>query len=388
MIDGKRGGGPMGERDCHLLTVAGLEALLRALAAQGRRLIGPTVRDGAILYEEIEGVADLPRGWTDEHGPGSYRLRRRGDDARFGHVVGPHSWKRFLHPPRRELWRAREVDGAVTLTPAALPEERLALVGVRGCELAAIRVQDRVFLEGPFADPHYRAVRERLFLLAVDCGEPAATCFCTSMGTGPAAGEGFDLALTEILDGTEPRYLLRPGSAAGAELLAELEAPPATARDLAAAAAVRAAAARRPGRRMPEVDIRGLLLASLDHPRWETIAKRCLACTNCTLVCPTCFCSTVEDGNDLLSGETVRHQRWDSCFAAEFSYIHGRTVRAGTASRYRQWLVHKLATWHDQFGSSGCVGCGRCITWCPVGIDITEEVAAFVAEAAVPAREG
>ncbi len=376
----------MGERDGHLLTVAGLEALLQALTAQGRRLIGPTIRDGAILYEEIEGIADLPRGWTDEHGPASYRLRRREDDALFGHVVGPHSWKRFLHPPRRELWRAREKDGEVELRPAALPEERLALIGVRSCELAAIRIQDRVFLEGPFADPHYRAMRERIFLLAVDCGEPAATCFCTSMGGGPQAREGFDLALTEILLDGERCFFLRTGSAAGAALVAELDPPPADARAKSAAAAVVERARASMGRKMPEADIRDLLLASLDHPRWERIAERCLACTNCTLVCPTCFCSTVEDTNDLLSGETVRSQRWDSCFSAEFSYMNGRAVRAGTASRYRQWMVHKLATWHDQFGSSGCVGCGRCITWCPVGIDITEEVAAFAAGAAVPAE--
>ncbi len=375
----------MGEPDGHGASVAELDALLKALAARGRRLIGPTIRDGAILYEEIEGVADLPRGWTDEHAPGSYRLWRRADDALFGHVVGPRSWKHFLHPPERELWRARLADGAVTFDPAPPPVERLALVGVRACELAAIRIHDRVFLDGPFADPHYRALRERLFVLAVDCGEPAATCFCASMDTGPAVREGFDLALTEIVVGGERRFLLRSGSPAGRALVAELGLAPARPEERAAADGVRAGAVRAMGRAMPDVDIRGLLLAGLDHPRWERIAERCLACGNCTLVCPTCFCTTVEDGDDLLTGETVRSQRWDSCFSADFSYIHGHVVRASTAARYRQWLVHKLATWHDQFGSSGCVGCGRCITWCPVGIDITEEVAAFAAERAAVA---
>jgi ferredoxin len=92
------------------------------------------------------------------------------------------------------------------------------------------------------------------------------------------------------------------------------------------------------------------------------------------MACPTCFCSSVEDTSDLTGEHAERWQKWDSCFNPDFSYIHGGEVRKTTASRYRQWMTHKLSTWFDQFGTSGCVGCGRCITWCPVGIDLTEEV--------------
>jgi sulfhydrogenase subunit beta (sulfur reductase) len=95
------------------------------------------------------------------------------------------------------------------------------------------------------------------------------------------------------------------------------------------------------------------------------------------MVCPTCFCTSVEDSTDVDGDGVVRVQRWDSCFTVDYSYIHGGSVRSSDRSRYRQWMTHKLSTWFDQFGSSGCVGCGRCITWCPVGIDITEEVAAI-----------
>jgi Fe-S-cluster-containing hydrogenase component 2 len=124
-------------------------------------------------------------------------------------------------------------------------------------------------------------------------------------------------------------------------------------------------------------DLHDLLLGNLDHPRWDDVAARCMTCANCTMVCPTCFCMTVEDSSDLAGVESSRSRRWDSCFTMDHSYVHGGSVRASAKSRYRQWLTHKLATWIDQFGSSGCVGCGRCITWCPVGIDITEEVAAI-----------
>ncbi|WP_325063331.1 4Fe-4S dicluster domain-containing protein [Halovulum marinum] len=156
----------------------------------------------------------------------------------------------------------------------------------------------------------------------------------------------------------------------------ELRAP--EERHLQAAEAATKAAAESQTRRMVD-NIPDLLRENPDHPHWDVVADRCLSCANCTLACPTCFCSDVEDVNDLTGDHTERWRTWDSCFTADFSYVHGGSVRRSTKSRYRQWLTHKLSTWHDQFGSSGCVGCGRCIAWCPVGIDITAEAAAFAA---------
>jgi ferredoxin len=141
------------------------------------------------------------------------------------------------------------------------------------------------------------------------------------------------------------------------------------------------------GRSLDTADLPGLLARNLEHPRWEEVAKRCLSCGNCTLVCPTCFCSDVSDVSDV-SGTVERQRRWASCFDLDHSYLHGGPVRLTTASRYRQWLTHKLSTWWDQFDESGCVGCGRCLTWCPVGIDLTEEAAAIrAADGAVATGE-
>jgi sulfhydrogenase subunit beta (sulfur reductase) len=356
----------------------GLAALIAALHGDGFRVLGPTVRDDAIVYDDVESPDDLPAGWTDEQDGGRYRLKRRDDNALFGYAVGPHAWKRFLHPPLLRMWRVEPDKDSLRLTTDPEPEERFAFLAVRACELAAIAIQDKVFLQGPYIDPHYKARREGVFLVAVNCGTAGGTCFCASMNTGPKASTGYDLALTEFLGETH-EFLLEPGTERGAALLARLPHRPAADADIDRAAAVSANTAANMGRQMRADDVPALLMDNLEHARWDDVAARCLSCGNCTQVCPTCFCTAVSDVNDL-SGAAERTRRWDSCFSEGFSYIHGGSVRPSPRSRYRQWMTHKLSSWVEQFDTSGCVGCGRCITWCPVGIDITEEVSAIRGE--------
>jgi ferredoxin len=339
--------------------------------------VGPLVENGAIVYGDVETAEDLPVGWTDVQEAATYRLERRDDEARFGYAVGPHSWKQFLFPPRVRQFRAeRGTDGAFEVEADEPDGTPLALLGVRACELKAIGIQDRVFLGGAYREPDYDARRGGLFVVAVNCFEPGGTCFCVSMDAGPHVRDGYDLALTEILDG-EHRFLVETGSERGAEVLRELPLRGAEPADLEAAAAAVDGAAERMGRTFDAGGLRDLLDGTLEHPRWDDVASRCLTCGNCTMVCPTCFCSTVEDVNDLDGNGAERHRVWDSCFSVDHSYIHGGSIRPSGRSRYRQWLTHKFGTWHDQFGESGCVGCGRCISWCPVGIDVTEELTAL-----------
>ena len=182
-----------------VITRDGLDALIAALATVGYRVCGPTVRDQAIVYDDIEGIDDLPEGWTDEQEGGHYRLKRRTDDALFGFVVGPQSWKKYLHPPRQVLWRSQRTDQGTTIAAEPPSDQPRAFIGVRPCELAAIAVQDRVMMEGSHIDPHYAARRKNTFIVAVNCGRAVSTCFCTSMGTGPRATSGYDIALTRAV---------------------------------------------------------------------------------------------------------------------------------------------------------------------------------------------
>ncbi|MGO9197734.1 MAG: 4Fe-4S dicluster domain-containing protein [Acidimicrobiales bacterium] len=362
--------------DIVAIDVDGLDALITTLADLGYDTRGPVVRGGAIVPGPVSGVADLPAGYHDQQAPGQYRLERGEDGALFGWAVGPGSWKAELFPPTQELWRATVDGDEVTFTAPAAPPAPMAIIGARPCELAALKVLDRVLRECSVPDPRYAARRDGAFVVAADCGAPAATCFCTSMGTGPGAEEGFDLALSEIEDGDRHRYVVRVGSKRGAEVLSGIAATRATAAEIEARGQMVASAAAAIGRRLETEGLPALLLRNLAHPRWANVAERCLSCGNCTLVCPTCFCSDVHDTSDL-SGEIRRERKWASCFDLDHSYLHGGPVRPSTSSRYRQWMTHKLATWWDQFDTSGCVGCGRCIAWCPVGIDLTEEAAAI-----------
>jgi ferredoxin len=364
-------------REQVVLKAEHLQGLIETLRGRGYQVLGPTVRDGAIVYDELSSASDLPIGWTDEQEGGKYRLTKREDRAFFGYVVGPHSWKRYLHPPAVRLWKASRNGKGFQIEEDKPAPRKVAFFGVRACELHAIAIQDKVFLAGTAVDSHYQARRDGICVVAVNCGQAGNTCFCASMNTGPKATQGFDLALTEILEGGEHYFVVEVGTALGRQILSTLPQTPASESQSQKAENIHENTSRQMGRSLDTVGIKELLYANYEHARWDEVAGRCLTCGNCTMVCPTCFCSTVEDVTDLTGDHAERWRKWDSCFTADFSYIHGGSVRATAKSRYRQWMTHKLATWIDQFGTSGCVGCGRCITWCPVGIDITEEVRAI-----------
>ena len=359
------------------ITPAQLGKLISVLMSDGFEVIGPVVRDGAITYESVKSVTDLPAGWTDESGPGRYRLKKTDSPALFGYSLGAQSWKRYLHPSEVQLFAADKQNGAFHILNNDLAAARpRVFLGVRACELVAIKAQDRVLLGDKYRDPIYAANRDDAFIVAVQCSKSAATCFCASLGSGPKVGSGYDLLLIEFVDANSHRFLVEAGSSRGADIVAQVEAKSAPATDVAAARTAIPAAAEQQ-RKLDTEALKEFLYQNFENPYWDKISARCLSCANCTMSCPTCFCTTVDDATDVTGTHAERWRRWDSCFTQSFSYIHGGSVRTSVKARYRQWMTHKLAAWSDQFGSLGCVGCGRCITWCPAAIDITEEVRAM-----------
>ncbi|HEY8439114.1 MAG TPA: 4Fe-4S dicluster domain-containing protein [Candidatus Limnocylindrales bacterium] len=356
------------------LPAGSLDRLLDAFRADGRRVIGPQVADGAVVYDELRSADELPWGVTSETEPGRYRLASDGPGRAFDYGIPLTSWKRFTHPPVVPLSRARRADGSVSVESVTPEAPRLAYLGARACEIAALRIQDRAMRAGPLGDADHAARSDAALVVAVECATAASTCFCTSMGTGPEVRDGADVILSELADG----FVVRASTRAGAAVVDGLGLRPATDAEVERASSQVAAVRDAIGDPVATEGLPDRLRAALDHPRWAEVADRCLACANCTLVCPTCFCTSVGVASDLDGIEATTDRRWDSCFSVGFARVAGdANFRPKVADRYRQWLTHKFSTWWDQFGSSGCVGCGRCVAWCPVGIDVRAELAAI-----------
>ncbi len=350
-----------------------LQVLIDSLKELHFEVIGPTISQDAVTFAPIDSIKQMPVGYVDEQESGRYRLQQNENGNYFDFVVGPLSMKNYLFPSRTTILETLNIKGDWQIRVPEPDAPKYAFLGVRSCDLHALVIQDRIFLEGPYTDNDYQARRQRIFLIAVNCGCSAPTCFCASMGTGPAVSSPADLVVTEL----DNHFVLEVGSERGGLLLADVTWYPCTTAEIAEAQQVPKRAENQQTRTLDTKTVHETLMNNLEHPRWEEVAKRCLSCTNCTMVCPTCFCSTVQEVTDLAGDQVCRQRQWDSCFTDDHSYMNSGTVRKSTRSRYRQWLTHKLATWIDQFGTFGCVGCGRCITWCPVGIDLTEEVAAM-----------
>lgn len=357
-----------------VLVRSGLDALVHVLEDDGYDVYGPVVFDHAIRYRPIHTINDIAIGIRDVQGPGTYSLIDRSDDAMFGHTVGVTSLKDLFFPPVRQMWSSVRDGESYHFQAAEPPDEKLAVIGARPCELAALGIHDTVLAGGEYVDADYAHRRSDSFIVSVDCTEPGEVCFCGSMGTGPAATGLFDLALTEVSVDGDWEYIGRCGTDAGEAVLEKIAHRQADQIEVSLAHSAVSAASDAMGR---ELDTQGLpeyLASRREHPHWAEIARTCLACGNCTQVCPTCFCVNTVDTSSLDGTRAERSVRWDSCFSLDYSYMGGRPVRSSIDARYRKWLTHKLSGWHDQFGTSGCVGCGRCITWCPVGIDFTAEI--------------
>lgn len=338
------------------------------LRSAGYTVVGPVLEDGVVCLDEVVKAEDMAAGVVDAQAPGVYKTRHEGNQT-FSAVNGPHSPKRYLHPGEVRLMelgpeldrREQEANGHAS--------KKYAFLGIRPCDLRAVRTLDGVLMVPGFEDSIYTPLREASILIAVNCARAGENCFCASMGTGPKASEGFDMALTELPGGilveTKTEYV---------SLLDGIELRSPMADELQQEKRLMEHVVSEMHKKVALNNLTETMIEKLDSPVWSAAAERCLSCGNCTMVCPTCFCYSIKDVSDLNDGSVARVRVWDSCLSKEFTYAAGGNPRRERKARYRQFVMHKFAYWPEQFGVYGCVGCGRCITWCPVGIDITETV--------------
>ena len=355
--------------------------LILNLQARGFTVVGPSLSEGVVRLRELRGVGDLASGVVDVQGPGSYILS--GESATvFASVNGPDSPKKYLHPSEVEMSRLADKGNGLELVSAFRSDRKYAFFGIRPCDLRGVQVMDRTMLVPGFEDPVYSTLRDDSIFIVANCTKAGANCFCASMGTGPAAESGYDVAITEL-----PEKLLFEIPRGERGLFRGIELKAATEEELREGEEMVRSAREHMGRRISEKDPARKMYAALDSPVWGKAADRCLACGNCTMVCPTCFCNTMIDRTDLKDGTVSRVRVWDSCLSKDFVYSAGGNPRQARTARYRQFVMHKFAYWPDEFGTYGCVGCGRCITWCPVGIDITDTLNAVLKDQQDSARK-
>ena len=364
-----------------------LQDLICTLQQAGFSCVGPQVREGTIVYDVLSHADQLPWGIRDHQEPGGYRLENIAEHQAFAFSNGAQDIKPILFKAQETVFKVERNNEGKLIFQSHHPEEKpVAIIGARACDLAAMRIQDKVFIEGEKIDIRYKQRREDLFVIAVNCIYASQNCFCVSAGTGPEVKHSFDVLMTEIKDG----FVVKIGSERGKNILTHLNLQDSVSLQCDIARENVAKAADMQTKRIPMNNshgLRDLLFSNLDHPRWQEVADRCLSCGNCTSVCPTCFCHS-EVERPSLDGTSSEHQKeWDSCFTEGHSYLGGKPVRDDTKTRYRQWLTHKVGSWFDQYDTSGCVGCGRCVTWCPVGIDLTEELAAISGESNVRSKD-
>ena len=280
-------------------------------------------------------------------------------------------------PPKRQFFPQSEVICTFeeeNITEVPLPEEKRVIFGVRPCDALSLLLLDKVFLDEKFIDPYYKHRRDNSVIISLACSAPLETCFCTSIGGSPTGKDGADILAFDVGDVLLFEAVTEKGEAfmkAHSSLFEEPKAEETTARDEQAASAEK---------KVPVVDVSDItekLQGNFDAPIWDEIAQRCLSCAICTYSCPTCHCFGFYDEKSHLKGRRIRAQ--DACMFPSFTLeASGHNPRTTNGERMRQRIMHKFRYTVENFGDVFCVGCGRCISNCPVNIDIRETIAEVI----------
>ena len=278
--------------------------------------------------------------------------------------------KNFMFPRSELLLKYTRTPKGVQFASDAPEAQRTVLFGARPCDARSFALLDMLFDQEKWKDPYYIDKRAKTTVIALACAHPPyASCFCTSVGGSPTSSDGADILLTDLGE----NYLAEFITEKGAKLLSYFGDSKA---DKAADKAKEKIAGESAGEikvKIPAKEIKPWLDANFEHPFWATIHQKCLACGTCTYLCPTCHCFDISDEMKGADGKRIRN--WDSCMFPLFTKeTSGHNPRSSQKERWRQRAMHKFRYYVDNFGAIACVGCGRCVMYCPVNIDIRKIV--------------
>lgn len=347
--------------ECFLGDMESLEKLILALKSRGLAVLAYKLQGDLPVFGEVGSLRDILVEYSDLQSPGSYKLVK---DMRGFFRHSQYSPKYFLHPPIQDVY---EVSDDFNIAQTRTNPVPTALFGIKPCDLAAIEVLDKI-LE---CDDVYQARRSSIaYIIVEECVEPGGTCFCGSVGAGPSVTKGYDVAYTRLDD----KVLFKVGSSKGMELIEKLGLAKAPEKLLRKYEELLVDAKRKASRLPPlETIAKALEDVAPAEEFWRYVSARCVGCTNCNMVCPTCFCTEFVDYANL-TGNARRERQWFGCLSYTYGQVAGQHFRPELLMRYRHFVLHKFVFYQKQIGLPGCVGCGRCITWCPMGIDLREVV--------------
>ncbi|MBT4835845.1 MAG: 4Fe-4S dicluster domain-containing protein [Methylococcales bacterium] len=346
---------------------ARLNDLFQSLLDHGYRIMAPVVRDDSILYQQINSADALPHGIIDDRHNGSYQIAQAKTPRCFAWSNPQQSLKSFVFSPVEILWKSFYKDNELVFQAIKAEAQPTVIFGVKGCDIAGLQLLDQHFYHKKTPDTHYQQRRDNLILFGINCFRSGSQCFCTNTGDGPNISSPSDCIMSELDEG----YIIHHVNSPLTEIIDTLQLKLATTAQQQQATYESSQAALSQQQKLPEITANSVF-EQWSHPVWNDIADTCLGCGNCTTVCPSCFCHQESSDVSIDLTESSQTRSWDSCFTTQHSYLHGFYIRPERSQRYRQWLSHKFSGWQSQFGRIGCTGCGRCATYCPVGIDPTQ----------------
>ncbi|MGD0276344.1 MAG: 4Fe-4S dicluster domain-containing protein [Syntrophales bacterium] len=316
--------------------------------SEERLVFAPVKQEGQVLFKALE----------------------KGEEPLVRYANSKNAPKNFFFPHTELMMKYTRTPKGMTFKEKGPEAPEAVLFGVRPCDARSLVLLDRLFDQEKYRDNYYIERRARITVISMACVHPPyATCFCTSVDGAPVSSDGADILITDV----EDNYLVEFLSEKGQKYLSYFGNAAADEAAVARKEEIARQAASEIKSHIPAKEIKPILDVNFEHPFWNTIHQKCLACGTCTFLCPTCHCFDISD--EVKGADGIRIRNWDSCMFPLFTLeTSGHNPRTTQKERWRQRAMHKFKYYVDNFNAIACVGCGRCVMYCPVNIDIRKIV--------------